>query len=257
MEFENLIYEKKENVVCITMNRPRNLNALNSITLQELHQALKQANLDAEVKVIILTGAGQKSFVAGADIKEFVKFNKIEGQQLSEKGHQLVFDFIENLETPVIAAINGFALGGGLELAMSCHIRVASANAMFGLPEVSLGLIPGYGGTQRLPQLIGKGRAMEMILTGEMINADKALVYGLVSRVVPQEDIMNLAVSLALTISKNSPNAIGVAINAINAGYDVNQNGYEVEKQAFGSCFKTADFDEGTTAFLQKRKPEF
>ena len=209
------------------------------------------------MRAIIITGSGDKAFVAGADIKEFVKFNQIQGTELSTKGHQLLFDYIENLETPVIAAINGFALGGGLELAMSSHIRLASHNARFGLPEVSLGVIPGYGGTQRLPQLVGKGRALEMILTGGMIAAGKALEYGLVNDVVEQEELLEAAKKIALKICSNAPSAIEAAINAVNAGFDVNQNGYEVEKQAFGSCFGTADFKEGTTAFLQKRKPEF
>lgn len=257
MEFANLIYAQIDQIVTITINRPKKLNALNADTIQELHEAFKTANLDKEVRAIIVTGAGEKAFVAGADIKEFVKFNQIQGTQLSTKGHQLLFDFVENLETPVIAAVNGFALGGGLELAISAHIRVASHNARFGLPEVSLGVIPGYGGTQRLPQLVGKGRALEMILTGGMIAAGKALEYGLVNDVVEQEELLEVAKKMAIKISANAPSAIGAAINAVNAGFDVNQNGFEVEKQAFGSCFGTADFKEGTEAFLQKRKPEF
>lgn len=257
MEFVNLIYQQTDQLVVITINRPRNLNALNAATIQELHEAFKRANLDKEVRVIIVTGSGDKAFVAGADIKEFVRFSQVEGTQLSTRGHQLLFDYVENLETPVIAAINGFALGGGLELAMSAHIRVASHNARFGLPEVSLGVIPGYGGTQRLPQLIGKGRALEMILTGGMIAAGKALEYGLVNDVVEQEELIETAKKIALKITANAPSAIGAAINAVNAGFDVNQNGFEVEKQAFGSCFGTADFKEGTEAFLQKRKPDF
>ena len=257
MEFTNLIYKQTGHLVTITINRPRNLNALNADTIQELHEAFKEANLDTDIRAIIVTGSGEKAFVAGADIKEFTSFNQVQGTQLSTKGHQLLFDYVENLETPVIAAVNGFALGGGLELAMSAHIRVASANARFGLPEVSLGVIPGYGGTQRLPQLIGKGRALEMILTGGMIAAGKALEYGLVNEVVEPEELLETAQKLASKIAFNAPSAIGAAINSVNAGFDVNQNGYEVEKQAFGSCFGTADFKEGTEAFLQKRKPEF
>lgn len=257
MNYKNLIYNEKEGVITITINRPRNLNALNADTIQELHEAFKTANLDKGVKVIIITGSGEKSFVAGADIKEFVKFNQIQGTQLSTKGHQLLFDYVDNLETPVIAAINGFALGGGLELAMSAHIRIASNNARFGLPEVSLGVIPGYGGTQRLPQLIGKGRALEMILTGGMINGKKALEYGLINELVEQDVLLEVAQKLATKIAANSPIAIGSAIRAVNAGFDVNQNGYEVEKLTFGSCFGTADFKEGTEAFLEKRKPDF
>jgi len=255
MDYSNIIYDQNESIVTITINRPRNLNALNADTIQELHDAFKIANLDKEVRVIIVTG--EKAFVAGADIKEFVKFNQIQGTQLSAKGHQLLFDYVENLETPVIAAINGFALGGGLELAMSAHIRVASSNARFGLPEVSLGVIPGYGGTQRLPQLIGKGRALEMILTGGMINGEKALEYGLINELVEQDQLIETAQKIAIKIISNAPSAIGAAISAVNAGFDVNQNGYEVEKLTFGSCFGTADFKEGTEAFLHKRKPDF
>lgn len=257
MTFNTILYTENSQIATITINRPRNLNALNAETIQELHEVFKQANQDPEIRVIIVTGSGEKAFVAGADIKEFVKFNQIEGTQLSAKGHQLLFDFVENLQTPVIAAINGFALGGGLELAMAAHIRVASDNARFGLPEVSLGVIPGYGGTQRLPQLVGKGRAMEMILTGGMINAEKALLYGLVNNVVEQDQLIAAAEKIASKIIANAPSAIATAINTVNAGYDVNQNGFEVEKQAFGSCFGTADFKEGTQAFLQKRKAEF
>lgn len=257
MDYEHIIYEQNNQIVTITINRPSKLNALNAATITELHEAFKMANMDLEVRVIIITGSGDKAFVAGADIKEFVRFNQIEGTQLSTRGHQLLFDYVENLETPVIAAVNGFALGGGLELAMAAHIRIASDNARFGLPEVSLGVIPGYGGTQRLPQLVGKGRALEMILTGGMINATKALDYGLVNHVFTPDELLNKATDLALKISANAPSAISAAIATVNAGFDVNQNGFEVEKQAFGSCFGTADFKEGTNAFLNKRKAEF
>ena len=257
MEFSNIIYKQENSIAPIRVNRSRNLNALNELTIKELHTALEDANYNRSIRVIIITGSGEKAFVAGADIKEFVKFNQVQGTQLAEKGHQLLFDFIENLETPVIAAVNGFALGGGLELAMSAHIRIASDNARFGLPEVSLGIIPGYGGTQRLPQLVGKGRAYEMILTGDMISAKKALEYGLVNNVVSQEFLLETAIELANKIIKNAPSAISAAITAINAGFDVNQNGFEIEKQVFGNCFGTADFKEGTEAFLKKRKPEF
>lgn len=257
MNFQSILYTDFDNIAIITVNRPKKLNALNADTIQELHEAFKKANEDSKIRVIIITGSGEKAFVAGADIKEFVKFNQIEGTQLSAKGHQLLFDYVENLQKPVIAAVNGFALGGGLELAMAAHVRVASTNARFGLPEVSLGVIPGYGGTQRLPQLIGKGRALEMILTAGMIPAEKALSYGLVNKVVEQEQLLESAKEIAAKIIANAPSAIATAINTVNAGYDVNQNGFEVEKQAFGSCFGTADFKEGTAAFLQKRKAEF
>ena len=257
MKFSNLLYTQKGNIVFITINRPDKLNALNALTLKEIHEAMKAADEDYKTKAIILTGSGEKAFVAGADIKEFSKFNQVEGTQLSTRGHQLVFDYIENLNTPVICAINGYALGGGLELAMASHIRISSDNARFGLPEVSLGLIPGYGGTQRLPQLIGKGRAFELMLSAGMIDSEKALDYGLVNHVVPQEELLNKAHEIATAIIKNSSTAISAAIYAVNAGFDVNKDGYEVEKESFGNCFGTADFKEGTQAFLKKRKPNF
>lgn len=257
MDFSNILYTKKGKIVTITINRPEKLNALNALTLKELHDAMEFADEDFEVKTIILTGSGEKAFVAGADIKEFSRFNQIEGTQLSTKGQQLVFDFIENLSTPVIAVVNGFALGGGLELAMACHIRICSDNAKFSLPEVSLGLIPGYGGTQRLPQLIGKGRALEMILSGKMISAQKALEYGLVNHITKPEELIPKSNEIANAIIKNSSTAISAAIYAINSGFDINKDGYKIEKETFGNCFGTADFKEGTQAFLQKRKPEF
>lgn len=257
MNYKNLIYQPKSNIAYITINRPDKLNALNILTLKEIHEAIQFANESIDIKAIIITGSGSKAFVAGADIKEFSKFNQIEGTQLATKGHQLVFDCIENLETPVICAINGYALGGGLELAMACHIRIASTNAQFGLPEVSLGLIPGYGGTQRLAQLIGKGRAFELILSAGMIPAERALNYGLVNHVFKQEELIEQATKIAQSVSKNSATAIAAAIYCINAGFDVNKDGYEIEKESFGNCFGTADFKEGTEAFLKKRKPNF
>jgi len=257
MKFSNILYKQKGDIAYITINRPDKLNALNALTLKEIHEATKLANENYDVRAIILTGSGDKAFVAGADIKEFSKFNQVEGTQLSTRGHQLVFDFIENLNTPVICAVNGYALGGGLELAMACHIRIASENARFGLPEVSLGLIPGYGGTQRLPQLIGKGRALELMLSAGMITSEKALNYGLVNHVIPLEELLDTARKIAQSIIKNSPTAISAAIYTVNAGFDVNKDGYEVEKESFGNCFGTSDFKEGTQAFLKKRKPNF
>ncbi len=257
MSYSTIVYQQKETIVTITINRPNKLNALNALTLKEIHTAIKHAEEDYSVRCILLTGSGEKAFVAGADIKEFSKFNQVEGTQLATKGQQLVFDCIENLNTPVICAINGYALGGGLELAMACHIRIASENARFGLPEVSLGLIPGYGGTQRLPQLIGKGRALELILSAGMITAEKALLYGLVNSVVSLENLIPTAIKLGKSITKNSSTAISAAIYSVNAGFDVNKNGYEIEKESFGNCFGTSDFKEGTQAFLQKRKPNF
>jgi enoyl-CoA hydratase len=204
-----------------------------------------------------VTGSGEKAFVAGADISEFAHFSVQEGAQLSAQGQELLFDFVENLKTPVIAAINGFALGGGLELAMSCHFRIASENAKMGLPEVSLGVIPGYGGTQRLPQLIGKGKAMELIMTAGMLNAQEALDLKLVNYVVASSELISFSTEIANKILKNSPLAIAKAIKAINANFKDGVNGFETEIKNFGKCFGTDDFKEGTTAFLEKRKPLF
>ncbi|MCF6351310.1 MAG: enoyl-CoA hydratase-related protein [Flavobacteriaceae bacterium] len=253
----NILIDKTEKIATITINRPRKLNALNKATIQELHNAFTTLETDENIRVIILTGCGDKAFVAGADISEFVDFDVSQATVLSKRGQELLFDFIENLKTPVIAAINGFALGGGLELAMSCHFRVASNNAKMGLPEVSLGVIPGYGGTQRLPQLVGKGKAMELIMSASMLNAEEAKNYGLVNYVVSQEELLPLCKKLAIKISKNSSTAISAAINAINANFDSSKNGYAIEIEQFGKCFESKDFTEGTTAFLEKRKPNF
>lgn len=257
MSYNNILVEQDETLATITINRPNKLNALNKETIKELSSVFKSLGKDKEIKVIILTGSGEKAFVAGADISEFASFSVKEGGKLAAKGQMLLFDLIENLSTPVIAAVNGFALGGGLELAMSCHFRVASDNARMGLPEVSLGVIPGYGGTQRLPQLVGKGRAMEMIMTAGMINAEQALSYGLVNHVVPQEELLGLCKQLAAKISNNSSVAIRHAIKAVNEGFKHDSNGYAAEIKAFGECFGTADFEEGTSAFLEKRKADF
>mgnify|MGYP000119626078 FL=1 len=257
MNFENILLSQNESVLTITINRPNQLNALNLATILELHTAFSDADFDKRVKAILLTGSGSKAFVAGADIKEFAHFDEAQGATLSKNGHDLLFDFVENLGTPVIAAINGFALGGGLELAMCAHFRIASSNAKMGLPEVSLGVIPGYGGTQRLPQLIGKGKAMELIMTASMLSAQEALNCGLVNYVVEQEELLPFAEKLAVKIARNSSTAIANAISAVNANYDKKRNGYKVEKENFGNCFGTPDFEEGTTAFLEKRKPKF
>lgn len=257
MNFENLLIEKDNGITVITINRPTKLNALNKATIDELHQAFDAENKDHSTKVIIITGSGEKAFVAGADISEFAHFSVEDGRKLAAKGQELLFDFVENLSTPVIAAVNGFALGGGLELAMSAHFRIASDNAKMGLPEVTLGVIPGYGGTQRLPQLVGKGRAMEMIMTATMIDAETAKNYGLVNHVVPQVELLAFAKSIASKITKNSSVAISNAIEAVNANFKDGINGYEVEIRNFGKSFGTEDFKEGTTAFLEKRKAEF
>ncbi len=257
MNYDNILSKHSNGITTITINRPSKLNALNKDTIQELHNAFDAANTDSDTKVIIITGSGEKAFVAGADISEFAHFNVGEAGKLAEKGQALLFDFVQNLSTPVIAAVNGFALGGGLELAMACHFRVASTNAKMGLPEVSLGVIPGYGGTQRLPQLVGKGRAMEMIMTAGMIDANQALSYGLVNHVVEQEELLALCEKIAGKIMRNSSVAIGKAIKAINANYKDGKDGYKVEIKQFGNCFDTEDFTEGTTAFLEKRKAVF
>lgn len=255
--FEHILVDQRERLTTITINRPSKLNALNIATIKELHDAFKAAEKDRQTKVIIITGSGEKAFVAGADISEFADFSVSQGEQLASQGQALLFDYVAHLSTPVIAAINGFALGGGLELAMAAHFRVASDNAKMGLPEVSLGVIPGYGGTQRLPQLVGKGRAMELIMTAGMIDAQEALQYGLVNHVTTQAELIPLAEKIAGKIMRNSSVAIAAAIEAINAGYEDGENGFETEIMAFGRCFGTADFQEGTQAFLQKRKPEF
>jgi enoyl-CoA hydratase len=257
MEYKNIYTETIEGIHKIAINRPKKLNALNRDTIKELSDAFKSAEKNNIVKVIIVTGEGNKAFIAGADISEFADFNTEQGKELSLQGHTVLFDLVENLSTPVIAAINGFALGGGLELAMSAHFRIASDNAKLGLPETSLGVIPGYGGTQRLTQLVGKGKAMEMVMTASMLSADEALNYKLVNHVVPQNELLPFCEKLARQILKNSPIAISGAIKAINASLKDGVNGFEVEIDEFGKCFATDDFKEGTTAFLNKRKAEF
>ena len=254
---ENVQLTVNEGIATLVINRPKQLNALNKQTLAEISEAFESMRNDDGVKVVIMTGSGDKAFVAGADIKEFANFSGVQGSELAKTGHMTVFNSIEEFSKPVIAAINGFALGGGLELAMAAHVRIASDNARMGLPETSLGVIPGYGGTQRLPQLIGKGRALEMIFSAKMIDAATALNYGLVNAVVPQEALQATAENMALGFMKNSIVAMGYAVEAVNAGMLEGAIGYDVEVQAFGDCFETADFKEGTKAFLEKRKPEF
>lgn len=254
---ENVQLTVNEGIATLVINRPKQLNALNKQTLAEISEAFESMRNDDGVKVVIMTGSGEKAFVAGADIKEFANFSGVQGSELAKTGHMTVFNSIEEFSKPVIAAINGFALGGGLELAMAAHVRIASDNARMGLPETSLGVIPGYGGTQRLPQLIGKGRALEMIFSAKMIDAATALNYGLVNAVVPQEALRATAEKMAQDFMKNSIVAMGYAIEAVNAGMLEGAIGYDVEVQAFGDCFETADFKEGTAAFLEKRKPQF
>ena len=257
MSFNNILVDITSAVTQVTINRPRKLNALNKETISELSSAFTTLENDRTVKVILLTGAGEKAFVAGADIAEFSNFSVEDGKLLAKKGQDQLFDLVQNLSKPVIAVVNGFALGGGLELAMACHFRIASDNAKMGLPEVSLGVIPGYGGTQRLAQLVGKGKAMELVMTASMIPAEEALGLGLVNYVTTPEELMPLATKLASKIMRNSLVAISGAIKAINANFIEGVNGYEIEINAFGDCFGTEDFKEGTSAFLEKRRPDF
>ena len=257
MDYQNIQLTEEQGISTITINRPKQLNALNKLTIDELNQALTIAEANKSIRVIIITGQGEKAFIAGADIKEFAAFSKEEGKKLSAEGHEKLFNLIENLSKPVISAINGFALGGGLELAMASHVRIASENAKLGLPEVSLGVIPGYGGTQRLAQLAGKGKAMELIMTANMINAQEALKIGLVNHVVPQSELMQYSIKMASKMMRNSPFAIKRAIQAINANYKDGVDGFSEEINAFGNCFGTKEFIEGTSAFLEKRKPSF
>ena len=257
VQYSNLQYAIKDSIGYVIINREPQLNALNQETLDELQDIFKHFNSDDHVRGIILTGAGHKAFAAGADIKEFMDLSVIQARWLSERGHIIFTDLIEASPKPVIAAINGYALGGGLEMALACHIRIASENAKMGLPEVSLGLIPGYGGTQRLPKLIGKGQAMQMILTGDMIDAQRAYELGLVNEVIAQDKLIARAEEILEKIFTRSRVAITNAIAAINAAEDRQQNGNKVEMDAFGHLFGTEDFKEGVSAFLGKRTPNF
>ena len=252
-----LLSELHDGLLTLTIHRPEALNALNGEVIRTLSDAIDSAAENDQVRAILLTGAGEKAFVAGADIKEFADFDAEQGRELAAKGQQTLFDKVERCRKPVIAAVNGFALGGGLELAMSAHVRVAADTARMGLPEVSLGVIPGYGGTQRLAQLVGKGKAMEMILTARMMKADEALACGLVNQVVPLSDLLEAAEAMARSIMKNAPTAVASAMEAVLAGYAEGVNGFDAEIECFAAQFETADFKEGTSAFIEKRKPEF
>ncbi|MBW4888105.1 enoyl-CoA hydratase/isomerase family protein [Mucilaginibacter sp. HMF5004] len=257
MAFENLLITNKGRIQYITINRESKLNALNAVTLAELHTAFTGAFANPDVGGIIITGAGPKAFIAGADISEFVNLNAHTGRELAQNGHTKVFDLIANGSKPVIAAINGFALGGGLEMAMACHIRIASDNAKLGLPELTLGIIPGYGGTQRLTQLVGRGKALEMIMTSDMVTAADALQFGLVNHVVSPEELLTKAEELLNKILKRAPLAIASAITAVNAATRSDVNGFETEISEFSKCMGTHDFKEGVAAFLEKRPAEF
>jgi enoyl-CoA hydratase len=254
---ENLKLEKKNKIAYVTIDRPKVLNALNMATMQELHQVFTELKEDKEIRVVILTGAGEKAFVAGADINELAKNDPVEAKAYTHRG-QAVLDLIENLGKPVIACINGFALGGGCEIAMACTMRLASENARLGQPEVKLGLIPGYGGTQRLPRLVGTGLAMQILLTGEMISAQEAHRVGLVNEVVPADKLIARAEEIAARIIANAPLAIQYCMEAVNRGMNMTlQEGLFLEATLFGMCCATEDKKEGTTAFLEKRAANF
>ena len=254
---ENVLYEKKASIAYVTINRPKVLNALNQATWRELQTAFEAARKDEEVRGVIVTGAGDKAFIAGADIGELSKVTAVEAEKSSSSG-QAVLNLVENLGKPVIAAINGFALGGGCETAMACTIRIASESAKFGQPEVKLGLLPGGGGTQRLPRLVGKGRALQLILTGEVIGAQEAYRIGLVNEVVPAADLISRAEAILKQIFSNAPVAVKYSLEAVNKGLDTSQaEGFALEASFFGLCAATEDKKEGTSAFLAKRAPQF
>lgn len=257
MEYKNLQTKKEEGIGWIIINRPKRLNALNTETIEELHKAFLSFLDDQEVRVVILTGSGDKAFIAGADINELSALDFSGGKNYVLKGQDLT-KLIENFKKPVIAAVNGYALGGGTEMALACHIRIASDNAQMGQPEVKLGLIPGFGGTQRLPRLVGKGKAMELILSGKTIDASKALEIGLVNQVVPQSDLLSTVQKQAQKIKSNAPVALHYGIEAINRGLDKTlDEGLELEAEYFGKSCASEDSKEGTKAFLEKRKPDF
>ncbi|MFN9590042.1 MAG: enoyl-CoA hydratase/isomerase family protein [Bacteroidota bacterium] len=251
-----LLTSLTDGVYTITINRPDKLNALNQDVLKALDTELDNIYSNPDIRTVIITGSGAKAFVAGADISEFNQMSVEQSREMAKRGQDLFFR-IERSPKPIVACVNGFALGGGCELAMSCHFRIASPNALFGQPEVNLGILPGYGGTQRLVQLIGKGRAMELLMSGQTIDAEKALQYGLVNYVVPQEELLAKANSILHIIQSKAPMAVAGCITCVNAVFDESKNGYEVEVTAFGDCFNTEDRFEGVTAFLEKRKPAF
>ena len=251
-----LLTQLTDGIYTITINRPDKLNALNQDVLKALDTELDNIYSNPDIRTVIITGSGAKAFVAGADISEFNQMNAEQSRQMAKRGQDLFFR-IERSPKPIVACVNGFAMGGGCELAMSCHFRIASPNAIFGQPEVNLGILPGYGGTQRLVQLIGKGRAMELLMSGQNIDANTALQFGLVNYVVPQEELLNKAIAILTVIQTKAPLAVAGCITSANAVFDESKNGYEVEVDAFGNCFNTEDRFEGVTAFLEKRKPAF
>ena len=255
MQYDNLIYEIENRINIISINRPEKLNALNIQTFTEIDHAIKSSVANSEIRLIILTGIGDKAFIAGADIKEFVNFSVEEANRLSESGHKILFETIEKCPKPIIAAINGYALGGGLELVLASHIRIASKSAKMGLPECTLGLIPGYSGTQKLTRIIGLNKAMEMILTAKIISAEEALGMGILNSVVSQENLLSTCLDLANMLNKTSRESVTAAIKCINMSYQT--IGEKVETEEFGKLFETEGFKEGVAAFLEKRKPIF
>jgi enoyl-CoA hydratase len=256
-DYSNLQFDVQDGIATLAINRPDKLNALNEQTIRELTEAVGEVGRNGEVRGVIVTGVGQKAFVAGADIAELAKMGPVDGVEVSRLG-QRVFRELELSRKPVIAAVNGFALGGGCELALACHLRLASENAKFGLPEVTLGIIPGYGGTLRLPRIVGKGRALELILTGAMIDAQEAHRIGLVNRVVPQDQLLDEARKLMATIIRNGPVALGLAIECTTRGMEMDMDdGLALESNLFGLLAATEDMREGMRAFLEKRKAEF
>ncbi len=256
MSYTTLLTELENGILTVTINRPDKLNALNKDVFNDLDILLQEIYSNNQIQSVLITGAGTKAFVAGADISEFGNLSKDDARQLAARGQE-IFDRIENSPKPIIACVNGFALGGGCELAMACHFRLASENAKFGQPEVNLGLIPGYGGTQRLVQLVGKGRAIELLISANMIDAATAVQYGLVNAVYTQEELLPKAKQLLSVINTKAPLAVAACIKAANAAWNETQNGFDVEINAFGDCFGTQDMKEGTTAFLRKRKANF
>lgn len=256
MAYQTLLTAVENGTLIITINRPDKLNALNKTVIEELSAAIDEVYNNSSIQSAIITGAGQKAFVAGADISEFLSLNATQGEALARKGHQMVFDKIENSPKPIVAAVNGFALGGGCELALACHFIIASENAKFGQPEVNLGLIPGYGGTQRLVQIVGKNRAMQLIMTGELISAEQAAQYGMANSIVKPEELIITVKAILQVIHTKAPLAIAAVIECIN-NFDHTQQGYDFEIKKFGECFATEDLKEGASAFLEKRKATF
>ena len=254
MEYQNILVVREQKALVVTINRPDKLNALNFQTLKELKHFFESVRIGQGANGIILTGAGHKAFVAGADINEFIQLTITNGENVAKEGQEIMF-LIENCPLPVIAAVNGYALGGGCELALACHMRIASKNAVFGQPEVNLGIIPGYGGSQRLAQMVGKGRAIEIITTARNVTADEALTIGLLNYVVEQDNLIAKCHEIINLLSTKPPIQISYAIKSVNAAFQT--NGYEVEADYFGKCMNTSDFEEGVEAFIKNRKPKF